>query len=115
MGAMVKEAEMRGEDINGLNDKIKRPHINMFSALIHVSADLFRSTSTFILAVIICSTIFVAGGTALWEWFTTSYSWYTGLGQAIEVECPEGIEPGDIIRIEPSKAGQGKAADAFMG
>jgi len=134
--AMVKEAEMRGEDINGLNDKIKRPHINMFSALIHVSADLFRSTSTFILgvlmtsnvlnedqssqgdgilAVIICSTIYVAGATALWEWFTTGYSWYTGLGQAIEVECPEGIEPGDIIRIEPSKAGQGKAADAFMG
>jgi len=134
--AMVKEAQLRGEDINNLNDKIKRPHINMFSALIHVSADLFRSTSTFILgvlmvagaltedqsgrgdsilAVIICSTIYVAGATALYEWATTGYSWYMGLGQAIEVECPEGIEPGDIIRIEPSKAGSGKAADAFMG
>ena len=108
----------------------------MFSALIHVSADLFRSTSTFclgvlmvsevlnedqsdkgdgILAVIICCTIYIAGATALYEWLTTGYAWYTGLGQAVEVACPEGIEPGDIIRIEPTKTGHGKAADAFMG
>ena len=44
-----------------------------------------------------------------------AHAWYTGLGQAIEVACPDGIEPGDIIRIEPTQAGHGKAADAFMG
>jgi len=134
--AMRREAELRGEDVADLQAKIQRPHINMFSALIHVSADLFRSTSTFvlgvlmvtnaldqdqsdqgdgILAVIISSTIYLAAATALYEWLGTMNSWYAGLGQAIEVACPEGIEPGDIIRIEPTKAGHGKAADAFMG
>lgn len=134
--AMVKEAEMRGENIDDINNKIKKPQINMFSALIHVSADLFRSTSTFILgilltsgalnddqesrgdsilAIIICATLYIAGATALYEWIVTAYSWFTGLGQAIEVECPEGIEPGDVIRIEPTKATRGKAADAFAG
>jgi len=137
---MRRKAELSGElgkDINAnLKMKIEKPHINMFSALIHVSADLFRSTSTFvlgvlmvsgslsddqadqgdgILAVIISSTIYLAAALALFEWFKSTNEWYSGLGQAIEVVCPQGIEPGDIIRIEPSKAGHGKAADAFMG
>jgi len=137
---MKRESRLKGEfgtDINeNLNKNIKKPHINMFSALIHVSADLFRSTSTFvlgclmvsgslsddqadqgdgILAVIISSTIYLAAATALFAWFKSANDWYSGLGQAIEIVCPKGIEPGDVIRIEPTKTSHGKAADAFMG
>lgn len=84
--AMRREAELRGESVEG-GAKISKPHINMFSALIHVSADLFHSSSTFvlgvlmvsdtlledqankgdgILAVIISSTIYLAAAGALW-------------------------------------------------
>jgi len=133
---MKRQAELRGEGGMELEEKIQKPHINMFSALIHVSADLFRSTSTFvlgvlmvsgslsedqadqgdgILAVIISATLYIAAAVALLEWFKSSANWWTALGSTIEVVCPPGIEPGDIIRIEATKATSGKAADAFMG
>jgi len=133
---MKRQAELRGESDQDLHEKIQKPHINMFSALIHVSADLFRSTSTFvlgllmvtgaldqdqsdqgdgILAVIISATLYIAAAIALLEWCKSMSTWYTGLGQAIEVVVPPGAEPGDIITVEPTKAEGGKAADAFMG
>ena len=35
--------------------QMEKPEVNMLSALLHVSADLFRSTSTFILGILMVS------------------------------------------------------------
>jgi len=129
---MLKKAEEEGTDKTADGAAIKKPQINMMSALLHVSADLFRSTSTFILgillvadvlsdeqqgrgdailAIIIGVTIYLASAYALYEWVIEFKAWYCGLGDSIEVECPECNAQ---IEIKPDKAGHGKAADAFL-
>lgn len=129
---MLKLAEAEGKDLSQAKAQIKKPEINMMSALLHVSADLFRSTSTFILgillvanaladdqqakgdsilAIIIGVTIYLAAIYALYEWYVAAREWWAGLAQGIEVECPECNAQ---IEIKPDKAGHGKAADAFL-
>merc|ERR1711862_136802 len=51
MQAQLTESQKTGADAA----KIEKPAINMLSALLHVSADLFRSTSTFILGILMVS------------------------------------------------------------
>lgn len=130
---MLKMAEEEGKDLSAEGAAIKKPQINMLSALLHVAADLFRSTSTFILgillvadvlsdeqqgrgdailAIIIGVTIYLASAYALYEWIIEFRAWYVGLADSIEVECPECNAQ---IEIKPDKAGHGKAADAFLG
>jgi Co/Zn/Cd efflux system component len=129
---MMKLAEAEGKDMEQAKAQIQKPEINMLSALLHVSADLFRSTATFILgillvanalnedqqslgdawlAVIIGITIYLAAIYAVYEWYFASREWWVGLAQGIEVQCPECEAQ---IEIKPDKAGHGKAADAFL-
>lgn len=82
--------------------KVEKPEINMMSALLHVSADLFRSSSTFILGVLmtagvlspaqsnqgdavlaitICCTIYLAGFYALYEWSVALRKWWSDLAK----------------------------------
>ena len=50
---MKHKLERNEECVNDtLHKKIKNPLINMFNALIHLPADLFRSTSTFVLGML---------------------------------------------------------------
>merc|ERR1712032_1789443 len=51
MQAQLTESQKTGVDAA----KIEKPDINMLSALLHVSADLFRSSSTFILGILMVS------------------------------------------------------------
>jgi len=97
--------------------KIKKPKINMLSALLHVSADLFRSTSTFvlgvlmvsgtldqreqdqgdaILALIIGGTIYVASVYALYEWWGCFSDWFASLA-FLEMEEGEKEGVGNIL------------------
>jgi len=96
--------------------KIEKPDINMLSALLHVSADLFRSTSTFILgclmvsgvldqreqdqgdailALIIGGTIYVAAVYALYEWWGAFVNWFSSLADVQMDEEKEGV--GNIL------------------
>jgi hypothetical protein len=129
---MKHELKRNGESVNDtLHKKIKKPHINMISAMIQVSADLFRSTSGVlvvsdtlvedqvdrgdgILAVIINGTIYVAAAIALIKWSRSLGVWYDVLGQAIEVVCPQGIKSDNITWIEPTQAGQVAIVDMAL-
>jgi len=96
--------------------KIAKPEINMLSALLHVSADLFRSTSTFILgclmvsgvldqreqdqgdailALIIGGTIYAAAVYALYEWWGSFSDWFSSLAAVQMDEEKEGV--GNIL------------------
>lgn len=104
VNTVKEEDEEEAEEV-----KISKPEINMLSALLHVSADLFRSTSTFvlgilmvsgvltdaqqnqgdaILAVIIGCTIYIAGVYALYEWFLAFRKWFAAL-KDVDVEETE--------------------------
>jgi len=130
---MIKIAEAEGKSVEEAKASITKPEINMLTALLHVSADLMRSTCTFIEGILllagnlsnakseyvdaICgifigATIIAGSVYALYEWITSFTTWYRSLGNAIEVQCPE-CEA--VIEIKPDKAGHGKAADAFLG
>jgi len=129
---MVRLAEKEGTSAEDARATIKKPEINMLSALLHVSADLMRSTTTFIegilllagslssagqeyvdaiCGVIIGATLYIGAAYALYEWILSFARWYKGLGNAIEIQCPECHAE---IVIKPDKAGHGKAADAFL-
>jgi len=130
---MVKIAEQEGKTVEEAQANISKPEINMLTALMHVSADLFRSTCTFvegifllaggittskqeyidgICGILIGVTIILGSIYALYEWIISFWTWFKSLGNAIEVQCPE-CEA--VIEIKPDKAGHGKAADAFIG
>jgi len=130
---MVKIAEQEGKTVEEAQANISKPEINMLTALMHVSADLFRSTCTFvegifllaggittskqeyidgICGILIGATIILGSIYALYEWIISFWTWFKSLGNAIEVQCPE-CEA--VIEIKPDKAGHGKAADAFIG
>jgi len=130
---MKKESVEKGGEVGTEVAKIKKPQVNMLTALLHVSADLMRSTCTFvegivllagkltpsdqayidaICGIVICSTLYAASAYALIEWFTEMSGWFTGLGAEITVYVPE---LDDYIVIKPDKAGHSKAADAFIG
>jgi len=130
---MVKIAEQEGKTVEEAQANISKPEINMLTALMHVSADLFRSTCTFvegifllagtittskqeyidgICGILIGATIILGSIYALYEWIISFWAWFKSLGNAIEVQCPE-CEA--VIEIKPDKAGHGKAADAFIG
>jgi len=129
---MMRIAEAEGMDLEEAKSKISKPEINMLTALLHVSADLLRSTVTFIEGIlllvgfldnagqeyvdsicglIISASIYLASIYALYEWITSFWAWFSSLGDSIEVECPECQA---MIEIEPDKAGHSKAADAFI-
>jgi len=129
---MVRLAEKEGASAEDAKAQIKKPEINMLSALLHVSADLMRSTTTFIegilllagsltaagqeyvdaiCGVIIGVTLYLGAAYALYEWIVSFWGWYKGLGDSIQLVCPECHTE---IEIKPSKAGHGKAADAFL-
>jgi len=105
------------ESQTGEKAKIAKPEINMLSALLHVSADLFRSSSTFILgilmvsgalsqkqqdegdailAIIIGATIYIAAAYALYEWFFAFRDWFTSLAK-LQVTEGEKTKTGDIF------------------
>lgn len=130
---MKKEALAKGGDVDGEVAKIKKPKVNMLTALLHVSADLMRSSCTFIegivlmagkltpsgqsyvdaiCGIVIGASLYAASAYALFEWARECYFWFTGLGKEITVYVPE-ID--DYIVIKPDKAGHSKAADAFIG
>merc|ERR1711935_154450 len=130
---MVKMAETEGKTLEEAQASISKPDINMLTALLHVSADLMRSTCTFvegifllagnlttskqeyvdaICGIIIGATIIIGSIYALYEWGVSFWAWFKGLGAAIEVQCPECQA---VIEIKPDKAGHSKAADAFLG
>lgn len=100
--------------------KLQKPEVNMLSALLHVSADLFRSTSTFILgilmvsgalteeqqaegdtilAIIISSTIYLGAIYAIYEWIIAARKWFYALADV------------DMGALEE----KGGAADAILG
>jgi len=112
MQAQLTESQKSGVDAA----KIEKPDINMLSALLHVSADLFRSTSTFILgilmvsgaldqrqqdqgdailALIIGGTIYVAAVYALYEWWGAFSEWFSSLAAVQMDEEKEGV--GNIL------------------
>jgi len=132
---LMKEAAVAngvGEEL-GEDAKIKKPQVNMLTALLHVSADLLRSTCTFIegivllaggltasgqefvdaiCGIIIGASLYAASAYALYEWVVEFTGWFAALGAPIEVYIPE---IGANIVIKPDKAGHSKAADAFLG
>jgi len=112
MQAQLTESQKTGVDAA----KIEKPDINMLSALLHVSADLFRSSSTFILgilmvsgalnqkeqdqgdailALIIGGTIYVASIYALYEWWGSFSDWFSSLASVQMDEEKEGV--GNIL------------------
>jgi Co/Zn/Cd efflux system component len=130
---MMRIAEAEGKNLEEAKASIQKPEINMLTALLHVSADLVRSTATFVegifllaggltpdeqeyadavCGIIIGASIYLASIYALYEWINSFWNWFSSLGDAIEVKCPE---CGTQIEIKPDKAGHGKAADAFLG
>jgi len=129
---MMRIAEAEGKNLDEAKAQISKPEINMLTALLHVSADLLRSTVTFIegillligflddsqqefvdaiCGIIIGASIYLASIYALYEWVISFWAWFTGLGDSIEVECPECQA---MIEIKPDRAGHSKAADAFI-
>lgn len=111
--------------------KIEKPGINMLTALLHVSADLFRSTSTFVLGIVLLTgklcptqqafadavvgvaiavTIYLGSVYALYEYIVAASTWFKGLGAPLEVRLPDGT----TIEVQPKRVGAGKAADAFV-
>jgi len=115
-GAEAQETAVDDTD----NAHIEKPQVNMLSALLHVSADLFRSTSTFILgilmvsgalttdqqsqgdailAIIISCTIYIGGIYALYEWIIATRKWFYALAQV------------DMGSLEE----KGTAAEALLG
>jgi len=103
--AVTEEGDKFDEDV-----KVEKPEINMMSALLHCSADLFRSTSTLILgilltakvlspeqssqgdailAIVICCTIYLAGLYALYEWFIALRKWWSDLAK-VDMEEDKG-------------------------
>jgi len=131
--AMLEAAKLEGTDLEQTAAELKKPQINMLTALLHVSADLMRSCSTFVEGIVlfaggltpagqeyvdaICgifigATIYAASIYAIYEWLATFYGWFTGLGNAIEVECPECHA---AIEIQHAKAESGKVADIVLG
>jgi len=129
---MMRIAEAEGKNLDEAKAQVNKPEINMLTALLHVSADLLRSTVTFIegilllvgfltdseqelvdsiCALIIGASIYIASIYALYEWVTSFWAWFSSLGDSIEVECPECQA---MIEIKPDKAGHSKAADAFI-
>jgi len=107
---MITLSEAEGKDLEKAKAEVQMPEINMLSALLHVSADLMRSTCTFIeglflffvsltpakqeyidtiVGIIIGATIIAASVYALYEWIVAFWEWFTGLGNTIEVECLE--------------------------
>ena len=131
---MLEQAKAEGRDVEEAKATIKKPEVNMLSALLHVSADLMRSTTTFIEGIvlyanpnwaeakqsfvdaiaglIICAIIYAGALYALYEWITTFYNWFMSLGQTIVVECPECDK---MVTVEPQKAGHGRVADVVLG
>jgi len=131
--AMLELAKKEGKDLDQAGSKIEKPEINMLTALLHVSADLMRSTSTFVEGIIlfaggltpagqeyvdaICGifigiTIYCGSIYAIWEWCMSFWQWFSGLGKVIEVLCPE---CNTMIEIKPDKAESGKVADTVLG
>lgn len=131
--AMLEQAKKEGKDLDQDGSKIEKPAINMLAALLHVTADLMRSTTTFIEGIVlfagkltpagqeyvdaICGifigiTIYCGSFYAIYEWCVSFYSWFSGLGKVIEVLCPE---CNTMIEIKPDKAESGKVADTVLG
>merc|ERR1711862_512214 len=133
----MKEAAIANGAGESLDDnaeiKLKKPKVNMLTALLHVSADLMRSSCTFIegivlmagkltpsgqsyvdaiCGIVIGASLYAASAYALFEWARECYFRFTVLGKEITVYVPE-ID--DYIVIKPDKAGHSKAADAFIG
>merc|ERR1712157_12705 len=96
---MIKLAEKEGVTPEDAKATIKKPEINMLSALLHVSADLMRSTTTFIEGAILLSggitpakqeyidaicgliigaTLYLGAAYALYEWVMTCREWFVG-------------------------------------
>lgn len=132
----MKEAAIANGAGESLDDnaeiKLKKPQVNMLTALLHVSADLMRSSCTFvegiillaggltasgqeyvdaICGIIIGASLYAASLYALYEWIIEMTGWFSDLGKPIEVYIPE---LGCNIIIKPDKAGHSKAADAFL-
>lgn len=103
--AVTEEGDKFDEEV-----KVEKPEINMMSALLHCSADLFRSTSTLILgilltakvlspeqssqgdailAIVICCTIYLAGLYAFYEWFVALRKWWSDLAK-VDMEEDKG-------------------------
>jgi len=130
---LLKEAAAaKGVDTGDEGAKIQKPRVNMLTALLHVSADLLRSTTTFvegiilmtvgmsassqayvdsICGIIIGASLYVACIYAIYEWIVEFTEWFTHLGAPIEVYVPE---IGATIVVTPDRAGHSKAADAFL-
>jgi len=98
--------------------KVEKPQVNMLTALLHVGADLLRSTTTFIeglillgksgqeggnsefidavCGLIICISVYCGAAYALYEWVQEFWTWFTALGQPLpeakKVEALEKIE-----------------------
>lgn len=131
---ILEQATIEGRDMEDAKKTIKKPQVNMLSALLHVSADLMRSTTTFIEGIllysassftpekqsfvdaicglIICAIIYAGALYAIYEWVVSFYHWFMSLGEAIEVECPECDK---MVIVEPQKAGHGRVADVVLG
>jgi len=81
---------------------VEKPEVNMLTALLHVGADLLRSTTTFvegiillvlpadparselidaIAGLIICLSVYVGSAYALYEWFFETKKWFLSLGK----------------------------------
>jgi len=85
--------------------KVEKPHVNMLTALLHVGADLLRSTTTFIEGLvllgkkgaeennsafidgvcgfIICLTVYIGAAYALYEWVQEFWTWFSALGEPL--------------------------------
>ncbi|EJK59892.1 hypothetical protein THAOC_19833 [Thalassiosira oceanica] len=104
-GAEAQETAVDDTD----NAHIEKPQVNMLSALLHVSADLFRSTSTFILGILMVSGALttdqqsqgdaILGIYALYEWIIATRKWFYALAQV------------DMGSLEE----KGTAAEALLG
>lgn len=83
--------------------QVKKPEVNMLTALLHVGADLLRSTTTFIEGIIllfipadpekseridaicgliICLSVYAGSAYALYEWFFETKKWFLSLGSS---------------------------------
>lgn len=91
-GAEAQETAVDDTD----NAHIEKPQVNMLSALLHVSADLFRSTSTFILGILMVSGALTTdqqsqGDTILGKYFFSLSSLFCNIFQphtiAIIISC----------------------------
>lgn len=131
---MLLQAKAAGRNTDEITHNIKKPQVNMLSALLHVSADLMRSTTTFIegillmvdstftparqsyvdaiCGILICAIIYVGALYALYEWIGSFYKWFLSLGQDIVIYIPE-LDRHFVVK--PEKCGGGRVADTVLG